>query len=75
MTSKEFFQRWSSRIDAVSREEFMVELAGLLTFEQAQERRRLCTDATLYRRACEETGTDLAMHDHLPTALEWKATA
>jgi hypothetical protein len=75
MTSNEFFRRWSTRIDAVHREQFIVELAGLVTFEQARERRRLCTDTGLYRKACEETTADLAQHGHLAPALEWKATA
>jgi hypothetical protein len=69
MSPHEFFRRWAPRIDADSRDEFLMELAMLMTVEQARERRRLCTDARVYRHACEETAAELRRLD-VTEALE-----
>jgi hypothetical protein len=55
----QFFDRWAGRLPESDREQFLMELAALLTLEQARERRRLCTDRDLYRRACEETSAEV----------------
>lgn len=41
MTPHEFCSRWASRLDPAERDQFVLELAILLTMEQALERRRL----------------------------------
>jgi hypothetical protein len=63
MTPNDFYRRWAPRIDADSRDGFLMELAMLMTVEQARERRRLCTDGRLYRQACEETAAELRRTD------------
>jgi hypothetical protein len=72
MSPHEFFERWTPELRTESRERFLVELAMLLTLEQARERHLLCTDARLYREACETTAADLRRRD-LSASL--KATA
>jgi hypothetical protein len=59
MSPHEFYRRWAPKVEAHSRDEFLLELAALLTVEQARERRRLCTDSALYREACEETAAEV----------------
>ncbi|MBI2159754.1 MAG: hypothetical protein HYU25_05100 [Candidatus Rokubacteria bacterium] len=54
-----FIGRWAFHLPEEYREVFMTELAQLLTFEQARERRRLCTDTALYEQACEETAEEI----------------
>jgi hypothetical protein len=69
MHPQDFYRRWASRIPRVEREQFLTELAMLLTLEQIQERRRLCTDAKLYRDACQETAAEIR-RDRASRALE-----
>ena len=59
MTRHEFIGRWVFYLPEEYREVFIAELAQLLTLEQARERRRLCTDAALYQKACEETAEEI----------------
>lgn len=59
MTRHDFIGRWAFHLSEEYREVFLTELALLLTLEQAMERRRLCTDAVLYERACEETAEEI----------------
>jgi hypothetical protein len=72
MSPHEFFKRWAPELRIESHERFLVELAMLLTLEQARERRLLCTDTRLYREACEATAADLRRFD---PAESLKATA
>ena len=74
MTPHEFFTHWSGRLNPEDRDQFMVELSLLLSVEQAQERRRLCTDRRLYREACEQTMAELRQHGQL-VPDDWKASA
>ncbi len=57
-----FYQRWATRLDEGLRDQFMMELAALITDEQARERRRLCTDPELYRAACDATAAEIREH-------------
>jgi hypothetical protein len=59
MHPHDFYGKWASRIPRGEREQFLTELAMLLTVEQNRERRRLCTDAKLYREACQETAAEI----------------
>jgi hypothetical protein len=72
MTPRDFFTRWAARLDDADRDDFMLELAALLTLEQARERRRLCTDPRAYRQAVEETAAEIRQ-SYAPETL--KATA
>jgi hypothetical protein len=69
MHPHDFYGKWASRIPRAEREQFLTELAMLLTVEQNRERRRLCTDAKLYREACHETAAELRRESVSP-ALE-----
>ncbi len=64
MEADAFYRHWAERLDEQWREEFMMELAALMAAEQARERRRLCTDAALYRAACDQTAAELRAHAH-----------
>ena len=59
MTPHDFVGRWVLHLPKEYREAFIAELAQFLTREQARERRRLCTDAALYQKACEETAEEI----------------
>jgi len=59
MTPHDFIGRWALHLPEECREAFIAEIAQFLTLEQARERRRLCTDAALYRKACEETAAEI----------------
>jgi hypothetical protein len=59
MHPHDFYRQWASRIPRDEREQFLTELAMLLTVEQTRERRRLCTDTRLYREACQETAAEI----------------
>ena len=59
MTPHDFIGRWALHLPEKYREAFIAEIAQFLTREQARERRRLCTDAALYRKACEETAEEI----------------
>jgi hypothetical protein len=59
MHPHDFYGKWASHIPRGEREQFLTELAMLLTVEQNRERRRLCTDARLYREACQETAAEI----------------
>jgi hypothetical protein len=72
MSPHDFYRRWAPRIDADSRDEFLSELAMLMTLEQGRERRRICTDTKAYRQACEETSAELRRFD---TGQALEATA
>jgi hypothetical protein len=63
MSPHDFVRRWSPRISPESRDEFLMELAMVMTLEQGRERRRICTDTSAYRQACEETGAELRRFD------------
>jgi hypothetical protein len=65
MSPSGFFRRWSAQLSIQSRDQFLLELATLLALEQARERRRLCTDVALYRKACEATAAELDMREGL----------
>jgi hypothetical protein len=59
MHAHDFYRKWAARISRRDRDEFLTELAVLLTVEQNRERRRLCTDAKVYREACHETAVEI----------------
>lgn len=59
MTRQEFIGRWAFHLPEEHREVFLADLVLLLALEQARERRRLCTDALLYARACAETADEI----------------
>ena len=46
MTPHEFCTRWAARLDPAERDQFLLEVAILLTNEQALERRRILGSAT-----------------------------
>jgi hypothetical protein len=72
MTLDEFYAHWAAKLGQADREQFMLELAVLVTVEQARERRRLCTDERLYLQACEQTAAEIAQQQARPRR---KATA
>ena len=74
MTRHDFIGRWAFHLPAEYREAFIAELAQLLTLEQARERRRLCTDAALYQKACGETAEEIWHYVAGTSASSGKAT-
>jgi hypothetical protein len=61
MSPHDFYTRWASRLHEAHREQFLLELATLITLEQARERRRVCTDDRHYRDACDETAAEISV--------------
>lgn len=56
----DFFSRWAVWLPEGHEESFRAELALLACSEQARERRRLCTSASYYADALEETMREIA---------------
>ena len=74
MTGHEFIGRWVFYLPEEYREVFIADLAQLLTLEQARERRRLCTDTALYRKACEDTVAEIRRYVAGTSSSSGKAT-
>ena len=57
-----FFLRWGAWFPPRVADEFQMELAVLVTLEQARIRRRLTTSFAAYRQACDETLGEAVLH-------------